>query len=35
MLVKMSAQFVVPNARPIPLGGPQNAVFPPGASSST
>ena len=34
-LVKMSAQFVVPMARPIPLGGPQNAVFPPGANSST
>src|SRR5215218_6848816 len=33
--LKMSAQFVVPIAAPISLGGPQNAVLPPGASSST
>src|SRR6476619_2358916 len=32
---KISAQFVVPIDRPIWLGGPQNAVLPPGVSSST
>ena len=34
-VLKMSAQLVVPIAAPIALGGPQNAVLPPGASSST
>nr|VTP04370.1 hypothetical protein BIN_B_04427 [Mycobacterium kansasii] len=34
-VLKMSAQLVVPMAGPIWLGGPQNAVLPPGASSST
>jgi hypothetical protein len=34
-VLKMSAQFVVPMAGPIWLGGPLNAVLPPGASNST
>ncbi|CNI50636.1 Uncharacterised protein [Mycobacterium tuberculosis] len=34
-LEKILAQFVVPIASPMSPGGPQNAVFPPGATSSS